>query len=183
MKFRLLKTDIPVYSNSSSVEIVRYLQSEDLDGDLYMDLIHDNVGKIVLSIDKKLAYSVKDTPYSFLIVQPGRKIRNGFQGIYNPTVSDLESIGYDLEKMAVWLAIGVASRRIRKGLYKNYFGNARWRVVSSKEESDRHVTIQTGEENHTFYFKRLWKKKERKDIAEIVKPERHGKKRNTAIRI
>lgn len=87
MKFRLLKTDIPVYSTSQSGEIVRYLQSEDLDGDL------------------------------------------------------------------------------------------------SEEESDRHATIQVGEESHTFYFKRLWENEERKDIAEIVKPERHGKKRNTTVRI
>ena len=87
MKFRLLKTDIPVYNRLSLDEIVRYLRSEDLDGDL------------------------------------------------------------------------------------------------SEGESDRHATIQMGEASHTFYFKRLWENEERKDIAEIVKPERHGKKRNTTVRI
>lgn len=183
MKFRLLKTDIPVYSTSQSGEFVRYLQSEDLDGTLYQDLIHDNVDKIVMDTDRKLAYSAKATPYSFLVVQPGKKFRSGFQGTYNPTVLDLESTGYDLEMVAVWYAIGVQTDRIGQGVYEYYLGKARWKTVSSEEESDRHVTIQVGEESHTFYFKRLWENEERKDIAEIVKPERHGKKRNTAIRI
>lgn len=183
MKFRLLKTDIPVYSTSQSGEIVRYLQSEDLDGTLYQDLIHDNVEKIVIDTDKKLSYSAKATPYSFLIVQPGKKYRTGFQGTYNPTVLDLESTGYDLELLAVWYAIGVQTDRIGQGMYESCLGKARWQTVSSEEESDRHATIQTGEERHTFYFKRLWENEERKDVAEIVKPERHGKKRNTSVRI
>lgn len=54
MKFRLLKTDIPVYSTSQSGEIVRYLQSEDLDGDLYQNLIHDNIERIVIDSELPL---------------------------------------------------------------------------------------------------------------------------------
>lgn len=175
MKFRLLKTDIPVYSSSISNEIVRYLQSEDLDGTLYQDLIHDNVEKIVMDTDKKLSYSAKATPFSFLVVQPGKKYRTGFQGTFKPVESDLEYAGYDLEMVAVWYAIGVQADRIGQGVYEYYLGKARWHIVSSEEESDRHVTIRVGEESHTFYFKRLWENEERKDIAEIAKPERHGK--------
>lgn len=183
MKFRLLKTDIPVYNTSQPGEIVRYLQSEDLDGTLYQDLIHDNVEKIVIDTDKKLSFSAKATPYSFLIVQPGKKYRTGFQGTLKPIESDLEYVKYDLELLAVWYAIGIQSKRVGQGVYEYYLGKARWQTVPSEEESDRHVTIQVGEESHTFYFKRLWENEERKDIAEIVKPERHGKKRNTSVRI
>lgn len=183
MKFRLLKTDIPVYSTSQSGEIVRYLQSEDLDGDLYQNLIHDNIERIVIDNKNRLSYSTKGLSYSSMVVLPGRKYRLGFQGTYSPTVLDLESTGYDLELLAVWYAIGVQTDRIGQGMYESYLGKARWQTVSSEEESDRHATIQTGEESHTFYFKRLWENEERKDIAEIVKPERHGKKRNTTVRI
>lgn len=183
MKFRLLKTDIPVYKTSHSDEIVRYLQSEDLDGNLYQDLIHDNVGRIVMGTNKRLSYSPKSTPYSFLIVYPGWKYRTGFQGTFHPTVFDLESTGYDWEMLAVWYAIGVPTNRIGQGIYEYFLGKARWKVVPSKKESDRHVTVKIGEESHTFYFKRLWENEERNDIAEIVKPERHGKKRNTTVRI
>ena len=183
MKFRLLKTDIPVYNELSLDEIVRYLQSEDLDGNLYQDLIHDNVEKIVIDTDKKLSYSAKATPNFFLVIQPGRKFRTGFQGTFKPIESDLEYAKYDLEMVAVWYAIGIQSKRIGEGMYEYHLGKARWQTVSSEEESDRHATIQVGEESHTFYFKRLWENEERKDIAEIVKPERHGKKRNTTVRI
>ena len=183
MKFRLLKTDIPVYNELSLDEIVRYLQSEDLDGTLYEDLIHDNVEKIVIDTDKKLSYSAKATPNFFLVIQPGRKFRTGFQGTFKPIESDLEYAKYDLEMVAVWYAIGIQSKRIGEGMYEYHLGKARWQTVSSEEKSDRHVTIQVGEESHTFYFKRLWENEERKDIAEIVKPERHGKKRNTTVRI
>ena len=183
MKFRLLKKDIPVYSTSQSDEIVRYLQSEDLDGDLYQNLIHDNIERIVIDNKNRLSYSTKGLSYSSMVVLPGRKYRLGFQGTYNPTVLDLESTGFDLEKLAEWIAVGVASCKIDEGLYETYFDGSKWKVVSSEEESDRHATIQTGEESHTFYFKRLWENEERKDIAEIVKPERHGKKRNTTVRV
>lgn len=167
MKFRLLKKDIPVYCIQSG-EFVRYLTSEDLDGDLYQDLIHDNVEKIIINEKNKLRYSTKGMLYTFNEIKPGRNYRTGFQGNYCPCDSELESMNYDLECFATWIAIGIASYIEKEGIYKTYFSNARWKVVASEKESDRHATIQTKEGSRTFYFKRIWDNEERKDIAEIL---------------
>lgn len=151
-----LEKEIPILDWRTK-EIVRNLRAEELDGRLVQEIEHDNVAEVFFDDERNIVYTTTEGGGAF-IVTPGQPAKLGFLGRFDIDPGLLSKVDNNWQHYAALIAANVGTRYVEElSIYYCVVGNTLWEIAEP-EKADNYLTLYQGEEEKTFYFRRIWPK-------------------------